>query len=142
MQRDGVRKERADVGHTKLVDQQLRELEDARQHVGNLALDVGAAGRCCHFRIVVANHRYAGRRRDADDLGVAKNAEEVQHHGQRFLLVAGVVVHLTATGLLSAKFNRVSQSLQHSHNGLPGGGEERVVVAGNEQRNPQTAPLP
>ena len=51
----------------------------------------------------------------------------------RLAAVAGVEVHLAAAGLLETKLDRVAETLQHAHDGLPGSGEERVVIAGDEE---------
>jgi hypothetical protein len=42
-------------------------------------------------------------------------------------------VHLAATGLALAKFDGVSEALEHSYNGSTGLREESVVVAGDEE---------
>jgi hypothetical protein len=46
-------------------------------------------------------------------------------------------VHLAAAGLRRPEFDAVPQPLEHCHDGLPGLWEERIVVAGDEQRDRQ-----
>ena len=52
---------------------------------------------------------------------------------QRFRGIAGVVVHLSAAGLRVAELDRVPEPLEHRHDRLAGLGEERVVVAADEE---------
>ena len=55
-------------------------------------------------------------------------------------LIAGVVVHLAAAGLTDGKDDSVAKTLQDTRTiALACLREERVVVAGNEQRDTQGA---
>src|SRR5579863_8502550 len=60
------------------------------------------------------------------------------HQRNRFGMIAGVVMHLPAAGLGGAEFHRVAQTFEHAHHRLAGLGEERVVIAGDEERDQHT----
>jgi hypothetical protein len=48
-------------------------------------------------------------------------------------------VHLAAAGLSGGEVDGVSEALEDADDGLPGGGEEGVVIAGDEERDAQVA---
>ena len=88
-----------------------------------------------HLRIMLADHRDAGRRRDADDFGAVEDASEMLHQRPRVAGVAGVVMHLPAAGLLPPELDLVAEPLEHGDDRLSRFREQRVVVAGDEQRS-------
>jgi hypothetical protein len=50
-------------------------------------------------------------------------------------------VHLAAAGLAGGKVNGVTEALEHTNDSLAGGGEQGVVVAGDEERDAQGGSL-
>jgi hypothetical protein len=47
---------------------------------------------------------------------------------------------LAAAGLAGGKVEGVAEALEDADNGLAGAGEERVVIAGDEERDAQAKP--
>jgi hypothetical protein len=89
---------------------------------------------------MVAHHRNAGRGRHHHRLGVAKLREKTLQERHRFGLVAGVEVHLAATGLRPGKVHRMPQPFEQAHHRFAGLGKQRVVVAGDEQQDSHARP--
>src|SRR4051812_15140287 len=54
-------------------------------------------------------------------------------------LVAAVAVHLPAAGLVEWKLDLVPESFEERDDGTSGRGKERVVEAGEEERDPHAA---
>jgi hypothetical protein len=50
-------------------------------------------------------------------------------------------MHLTAAGLAGGKVYGVPEALEDTHDGLAGAGKERVVIAGDEERDAQISRL-
>jgi hypothetical protein len=48
-------------------------------------------------------------------------------------------VHLAAAGLSGGEVDGVAEALEDADDGLPGGGEEGVVIAGDEEGDAQEA---
>ena len=135
VERDGVRKRGADVGDAQLVDEELGELEHARQKRVDACDErrIPRGGR--HLGIVLADHRDARRGRHADHLRAVEDPEEMFHQPARLAGVPGVVMHLPAAGLLAPEFDAMAKALEHGDHGFACFREQRVVVAGDEQRN-------
>src|SRR5690349_1735350 len=85
----------------------------------------------------------AGTGAGGGDDGVVAAEGVVEGADQRLGLapVAGVVVHLAAARLFHGELDGVTEPLQDRGHGLAGVGEERVVVAGDEQRDAHLRPL-
>ena len=132
----------ADVVDPELVDEERRELEHAGDQVADGLRQPLIAGQLGHLGIELVHHPHArGRRRD-DQLGVAEDLDEVPDQRDRLALVAGVVVHLPATGLGGREVDRVAEPLEQAHHGPSGGGEEGVVEARNEQTHAHGSVVP
>jgi hypothetical protein len=84
-------------------------------------------------RVGVPDHRRAGRRRHHNGFGIGEHTHEPPHQIQRFGRIAGIMVHLTATGLVLGKLDLVIKSLQQPHHRLSGAGIHGVGDAGDEQ---------
>ena len=124
---------RADVLHAEHVDQELRQLVDARGHRGDLGGEPLVAGQLGDPRVVVAHHRRARPRRCDHRLRAAEDPHEAARQGDGLALVAGVEVHLAAAGLLQREVDLVAEPLQQPHDRLPSRGEHGVVEARQEQ---------
>src|SRR5579859_1224334 len=90
---------------------------------------------------MIADHGDAGGGGNADGLGIAKDLNEAAHQRRGLPLIAGVVVHLAAAGLVERELDGVPEPLEQTDDRLAGGGEERVVIAGDEERNAQSRGL-
>ena len=90
---------------------------------------------------MIAHHGDAGGGRDNDGFGVCKLLDEALKKRHGFGLVAGVVVHLAAAGLAWWKVDGVPEALENAHDGLAGVREERVVIAGDKERDAQDGSL-
>src|SRR5436305_770334 len=71
--------------------------------------------------------------------GRTEDVEEVPDQRERLALVAGVVVHLPATGLRLGEFDRVAEPFEQPDHRAAGLGKDRVVEAGEEQGDPHRA---
>jgi hypothetical protein len=78
----------------------------------------------------------AGRADDGVRARLAERAHEPPDQRDRLAAVAGVRVHLAAAGLLAREDDLVPEPLEHGDGRLPGLREERVVQAGDEERDP------
>jgi hypothetical protein len=98
-----VRKVRADINDAEPLDQKLAEFIDARDKRIHLRHQprVTGLGRC--LWIQVAHHPGAGGGSGDNGLHIrgSKDLHKVAHEGERFLLVARVVVHLSAVSTWS-----------------------------------------
>ena len=138
---DAVGVEGSDVFEAEALGEELGELEDFGEEFGDGGLEGGVAGFEGHFGVVVAHHGDAGGGGDDDGFGVAELLDEALEEGEGFGLVAGVVVHLAAAGLGGVEVDGVAEALEDAHDGLAGAGEERVVIAGDEERDAQVQNL-
>jgi hypothetical protein len=86
---------------------------------------------------MVSHHRHARRGGNTDDSGIAEDAQKVAHHGERFFLIAGVVVHLAAAGLRGAKFDSMPEPFENGNDSFAGFREKSVVVTSDEKRYEQ-----
>src|SRR5581483_10440152 len=123
--RHAVRERRADVLDSERVDEELGQLEDARAERRRLAHEADARRRGRDDDVVVAEHRF----------------EAARERG-RLVLVAAVRVHLAAAGLLERELDLVAEALEELDDRAAGGGKERVVEAGEEERDPHAAARP
>ena len=128
------------VFEVEAVGEELGELKDTRQELGDGGFEVGVAYVTRHLGIVITHHGDAGGRGDDDGFGVRELVDEALQEGHGLGLVAGVVVHLAAAGLAWGEVYGVPEALEDTHDGLAGAGEERVVVAGDEERDAQGSP--
>jgi hypothetical protein len=64
------------------------------------------------------------------------DADEAPGRLHRLELVAAVGLQLPAAGLGLGEVDDVAEALEHLDDGLPGAREERVVEAGDEERDP------
>jgi len=128
------------VFEVEAVGEELGELKDAGQELGDGGFEVGVVYLTRHFRVVIAHHGDAGGGGDDDGFGVRELVDEALQEGHGLGLVAGVVVHLAAAGLAWGEVYGVPEALEDTHDGLAGAGEERVVVAGDEERDAQGSP--
>ena len=60
---------------------------------------------------------------------------------KRFILVAAVVVHLSAAGLGPGEVYSMSKTLKHMDNSHAGFGKQSIVVTGNEERDIQNVAI-
>ena len=90
-----------------------------------------------HGGIVLAHVRNAARGGNDDDFGVAKLLDKTWKQRESFVPVAGVDMHLATAGLAGREVNGVAEALEHAHDRLACGGEQGVVVAGDEERDAQ-----
>jgi hypothetical protein len=88
-----------------------------------------------HHGIVIADHGDTGRGWDDDGFRVAKLIDKSGNEWKSLRLVAGVPVHLAAAGLPGRKVYSVTETLEHSDNGLACRWKERVVIAGDKERD-------
>jgi len=130
---DGMGVEGADVGDAELVGEEFGELEDAGEDGGDLGLEDGVVELLGHFGVVIAHHGDTGGGGADDDFGVGEDLEELPEEGVGILAVAGIVVHLAATGLGGAEFDGVAEAFEDGNDGLAGLGKEGVVIAGDEE---------
>ena len=84
---------------------------------------------------MLAHHGDAGGGGDADDFRIAEHLDEAADERDGFAVVAGVVVHLAAAGLFDGEVDGVAEPLEHARDGDARFGEQRVVVAGDEERD-------
>jgi DNA transposition AAA+ family ATPase len=128
---------RTDILDAEAVDQKLRKLEHARKQSIHFGYELLVAGfpRC--LRVMIADHRHAGRGWNADGLSIAKRIDEMPDDRDGLAQIAGVPVHLTATGLSGIEFDNMAEPLQHAYYGLPRGRKERVVITGDEECDSQ-----
>ena len=132
MQGNAVRKKCAEIGNAQMINQQFSKFKNARQQILNGSFERSISTFGSHLRIMVANHGYARRGRNANHFGAAKNLQEVLHHGQSLFLVAGVVVHLAATRLRGPKLDRMAQLFEDGDDRFTGLRKKSVVVAGDK----------
>jgi hypothetical protein len=132
---DSVRIKCTDIRYAQFVDQQLTKFEDARKQFFYLTAHGRLTRLPRHLWEVVANHGYTGGRRKADHLCATKNFQKMTHHGNRFPLIPGVVMHLAAAGLLRSELDGMAEPLEHSYDGLPGFRKQRIVVTSDKQRD-------
>src|SRR5581483_3003922 len=123
--RHAVREGCADVLHAEPVDEELRQLEHARAERRRLAHEADAR-----------------RRGRDDDVGAAEDRLEAARERGGLALVAAVSVHLAAARLLDRELDLVSEALEELDDRASGGGKERVVEAGEEERDPHAAARP
>ena len=133
VQRDGMREERTDIGDTEFIYEQLGKFEDARDELVYFADQSFVARSLSHFGEVIADHRHARGGRHADGFGAAKRLDEMAHELASLGVIAGVEMHLAATGLGGAEFDGVAQALEHGDDSFARLGEQGVVVASDEQ---------
>src|SRR5207248_3017945 len=93
------------------------------------------AGQRGDFRVEIAHHADTRRRGSDDDFGSPKDLDEVTDEWNSLALIAGVEVHLPAAGLGLRKVHRMAQTLQQQRSGDTHVGKQRIVEAGNEERN-------
>ena len=118
--------------------QKLRKFKHLRQQSIHLPLQLFILHRRRHLRIVIPHHRHTRRRRHHYRLSPFKLTDKSLQQRHSLSLIPRVVVHLSAAGLPRRKLHRMPQPLQQSHHGLASLGKQRVVIAGNKQRNSQT----
>ena len=74
----------------------------------------GSSASAADLGVDLVDHAHArGRGRD-DHLGIAEDLDEVPDQRDRFALVAGVVVHLPATGLVHREVDRVPEPFEQA----------------------------
>ena len=118
--------------------QKLRKLKHLRQQSFNIRNQLFILKRSSHLRIMIPHHRYARRRRHHHRLRPTKLFYKSRKQRHRLRLIASVVMHLSAACLSSGKLHRMPQPLQHPHHGLTRLRKQRVVIAGDKQRDSQT----
>src|SRR6185437_3901559 len=113
-----MRKECAHICNPQLVNQQFGKLEDARHKLFDRIVHARISGCCCHFRVVVPDHRNTRRRRHTYDFSVLENLQEMTKHWNGFPAVSRVVVHLAAARLCFPKFNGMAEPFQNTYDSL------------------------
>jgi hypothetical protein len=134
-----VRERGADVGDARDVDQELGQLVDVGRDLGDplgkRRACIGPCGELADERVVMADHRGAGARRRDHRVVPGERPGEPVDQRDRGVLVAGVEVHLAAARLIGRELDVVAEAAQQPHDGSPDLGEQRVVVAGDEERD-------
>jgi hypothetical protein len=127
----------AEILHPQDADQKLRQLEHVRGQRGDLPDQIALAGLLRQARVVVSHHRHARTRRRHHSVARfgAEHAHEPPHERQSLVAIAGVGVDLPAAGLVKREHHLVPQALEYVHRRPPGVREQRVVYAGDEQRD-------
>ena len=90
-----------------------------------------------HLRIVIPNHRHTRRRRHHHRLRPLELLHKPSYQRQSFRLIPCIPMHLSAARLTRGKLHRMPQPFQHPDHGLASLRKQRVVVAGNKQRDSQ-----
>jgi hypothetical protein len=134
---DGVREGGTAVGDVEAVNEEFGEFEDAGQEGLDLAEEDGVVLVAGDEFVVFTHHGDAGSRGDADELFVFEELDEAADERDGLAVVAGVVVHLAAAGLLEGEGDGVAKALQDTRAGDAGLREERVVIAGDKEGNAQ-----
>jgi len=134
---DGVGEGCADVFQAETVDEQLRELKDAGQKAANVCEEGGIVFGLRDQLVVLAHHGDAGGGGDADSFGIAKDFDETADERNGFTMVAGVVVHLAAAGLLDGEVDGVAETFKQARDGDARLREEGVVITGDEEGDAQ-----
>jgi hypothetical protein len=135
--RHSVLEVRADIFEAEPIRQKFGKLEDAREQAANIGEEGGIVLALSHQFVVFAHHRDTGGRRDADSFSVAEHLDEPTDEGDSFTMVASVVVHLAAAGLLDGERDGVAEAFEEACDSDARLGEERVVVAGDKERDLQ-----
>src|SRR5919106_3902734 len=126
-----MRKVRAGVDDPLIDDEELRQLEDARDELSNGSGESRVAFR--DRRVGLAHHAHArGRRRD-DSLRFREGLDEVTRETKRLVPVARVEVHLAAARLAHREADRMAEPFQDGDRRLPRIRKEGVVEAADEQ---------
>ena len=137
---DRVREPRPDIDHAQDVDEELAELVDMRADGGDSLRErrVDARRRIerRHDRVISANHRGTRARRGDDGIEPREDVGEPTDQRDASILVAGVEMELAAAGLLGRELDVVAEPAEQADNGLADLGKQRVVVAGDEERDP------
>jgi hypothetical protein len=121
----------------ELIDQQLREFEDAGQQFLYLILHRRVSARGGHFQVVIPYHGDATRGWNTDNLSILKNIQKVVHQRDRFAAIPRVVMHLATACLGLAKFDGMPEPFENSYNCFACIRKQRVVVAGDKKRDKQ-----
>lgn len=129
--RDAVRKGCPDVLDAETTDEELAQLDDARDERCDLPLPLWLA--LDQRRIQIANGADTGGRGCDNQLGIAEDPDEPLGEGGRLAAVPGVQMHLPAAGLLGPELDLVTQPLEHLYDGLAGLRRERVGQTGDEE---------
>jgi len=137
MVRDSIREVRTYVFEAKAIDEEFGELENPREEAANIRKEGRIVLALGHQLVVLAHHGDAGSRRHADRFSVAEHLNKAANEGHGFAVVAGVVVHLAATRLLNGEDDGVAEAFEEARNSDARLGEERVVVAGDKERDLQ-----
>ena len=132
----------SNIGHAEFVDEELGKFVDPRQQRLNIGDKCMVAGGNRSFFIMLANHRHARGRWNANCLGIAKDFDEVANDRDGFAMIAGIPMHLAAAGLVGREIDRVAEALEHADYCLACLRKQGVVVAGNEQRHAHDHDLP
>ena len=116
----------------------LRKLEHLRQQRLNIRNQPFVLKRSSHLRIMIPHHRHTRRRRHHYRLRPAKLFYKSRKQRHRLRLIPGIPMHLPTACLPRRKLHRMPQPLQHPHHGLTRLRKQRVVIAGDKQRDSQT----
>jgi hypothetical protein len=127
----------SDVFEAEAVGEELGELVDLGKEVGDGGLELEIAGVEGHFWVVVAHHANAGGGGDDDGFGMLELVDKTAEEWVSLSLVAGVVMHLAAASLAGGKVDSMAEAFKDADDGLAGAGKERVVIAGDEERDAQ-----
>ena len=133
---DRVREVGTDVGHPEHVDQELAELVHLRRQLGDGALQAGVPRALGDDRVLVPGTSGARARRRHDRVVPLEGTHEGAHGGHGLVEVAGVHHRLAAAGLLLRELHVDAEPPQQRDHGLARVGEQRVVEAGDQQRDP------
>ena len=126
VQRHAVREGGADVLRAEHVDEELAQLVDRRaRRTARPGAGTPRARSPAHEAL---GHTTASAPRE--------HAPEPLGQRPRLVVVARVAVHLPAARLLGRELDLAAQPLQHRDRRAPRLGEQRVVEAGDEQRDP------
>ena len=127
-----------DILKPQPLRQKLGKLKHIRQQLRHLCNKLFILKQHSHLRIMIPHHRYTRRRRHHHRLRPAKLFYKSRKQRHRLRLIPRIPMHLPATSLPRRKLHRMPQPFQHPHHGLTGLRKQRIVIAGDKQRDSQT----
>ena len=128
-----------DVGDSEATDEELAQLEHARDEQLDLGLEHAVT--LDERRIELAHRAHAGGGRRHHNLRIGEHAHETASQLSRLAAVARIEMHLTAARLRLREANLVPEALQQPDGTDARLGNERVRQTGNEERDPHRAAI-
>ena len=132
VERDLVRKLRAEIGDTKFADDKIRKFPGARR---DLFRERGLRRVLEKLRIKNFQHRAARAGADDDGLGLRELRQNFGGDGARLVPITGVERRLAAAGDLVGENNLVAKPFQNLDHADARARKQRVHEAGDEKRD-------